>query len=57
VILAFYQNVIEQFDAIEDCLAKRRVIPCLSLAYSTLDVFALAGAHAGRGKNSFCTMG
>jgi hypothetical protein len=40
VMLAFYENVTEQLNAIEDCLERRRIIACLCLIYSAIDVIA-----------------
>ncbi len=37
---AFYQNMTQLLDAIEDCLAKGRLISCLTLLYSGMDVTA-----------------
>jgi hypothetical protein len=37
---AFYQNLTEQLDTISDCLERRRIIPCLCLIYSSIDVVA-----------------
>ena len=37
---AFYENVTEQLNTIEDCLELRRIIPCLCLIYSCIDVVA-----------------
>jgi hypothetical protein len=36
----FYKHAIELTDAIQDCLAKRRILPCLTLLYSGIDVIA-----------------
>jgi hypothetical protein len=36
----FYQNMKQLLDAIEDCLAKHRLVPCLTLLYSGIDVVA-----------------
>jgi len=37
---AFYKNTISMIDSIEDCLEKRRLLPCLVLLYTGLDVMA-----------------
>lgn len=42
----FYQNIYALIEAIEDCLEKRRIMPCLVLLYTGLDVVAsLERAH------------
>ena len=37
---AFYKNTVGLIESIEDCLRKRRVLPCLALLYTGLDVMA-----------------
>ena len=37
---AFYKNTIAMIESIEDCLEKRRILPCLVLLYTGLDVMA-----------------
>jgi hypothetical protein len=39
-MLAFYQNAVQQMDALEDCLKSGRIISCLCLLYSLIDVTA-----------------
>jgi len=36
----FFQNMAQLLSAIEDCLEKRRLLPCLTLLYSGIDVVA-----------------
>ncbi len=37
---AFYQNTIELLESIDDLLQKRRVLPCLTLLYTGIDIIA-----------------
>jgi hypothetical protein len=37
-MIAFEENLIALLDSIEDCLAKRRLLPCLILLYSGIDI-------------------
>lgn len=46
---AFDDNVTQLFDAIEDCLAKGRLLPCLTLLYSGIDVIASLERKPGEG--------
>jgi hypothetical protein len=39
-MLAFYENAMQQLDAIEECLRQGRIISCLCLLYSLIDVTA-----------------
>jgi len=39
-MLVFHQNLVQHLEAIEDCLEKRRILPCLCLLYSAIDVVA-----------------
>lgn len=39
-MLALEQNLVEHLAAIEDCLQKRRILSCLCLLYSGIDVVA-----------------
>src|SRR5271167_3287926 len=39
-MIAFYDHVIQQLEAIENCLANRRIVPCLCLLYTVIDVIA-----------------
>ena len=38
--MSLKQNLVEHLDAIEDCLQKRRILSCLCLLYSGIDVIA-----------------
>jgi hypothetical protein len=40
VVPAFCDNLTEQINTIEDCLERGRIIPCLCLIYSSIDVIA-----------------
>jgi len=53
MITAFQRNLTELLDSIEDCLAKRRILPCLMLLYSGIDV--IASLEAGRASRSAFT--
>ena len=46
---SFYDNTIALVEAIEDCLDKRRILPCLALLYTGIDVVASLerGQHEG----------
>ncbi len=37
---SFYKHMIDLLDSIEDCEAKRRTLPCLTLLYAGMDVMA-----------------
>ena len=37
-MIAFEENLIALLDSIEDCLAKRRLLLCLILLYSGIDI-------------------
>jgi len=39
-LIAFEENLIGLLESVEDCLAKRRILPCLMLIYSGIDVIA-----------------
>ncbi len=39
-MIAFEENLIGLLESVEDCLAKRRILPCLMLLYSGIDVIA-----------------
>jgi hypothetical protein len=39
-MIAFEENLIALLESIEDCLTKRRILPCLMLLYSGIDVVA-----------------
>ena len=53
MITAFQRNLTELLDSIEDCLAKRRILPCLMLLYSGIDV--IASLEAGTASRSAFT--
>src|ERR1700756_3269839 len=41
------ENLIQLFESIEDCLLKRRLLPCLILLYSAIDIVSsLASGRA-----------
>jgi hypothetical protein len=44
---AFYQNTYALIEAIEECLEKRRLMPCLVLLYTGIDVFSSLERHRG----------
>jgi hypothetical protein len=46
---AFFQNMAQLFEAIEDCLEKRWLLPCLTLLYSGIDVVASLKRRPGDG--------
>src|SRR5437016_5607270 len=46
---AFYRNTISMIDSIEDCLEKRRFLPCLALLYTGLDVMASLESQPSEG--------
>lgn len=37
---AFFQNMSQLLEAVEDCLGKRQLLPCLTLLYSGVDIVA-----------------
>jgi hypothetical protein len=39
-MIPFEENVITLLESIDDCLAKQRILPCLTLLYSGIDVVA-----------------
>src|SRR6266700_5414023 len=39
-MFAVQENLIALLEAVEDCLAKQRILPCLTLLYSGIDVVA-----------------
>jgi hypothetical protein len=50
----FYQNTVALMEAIEDCLDKRRLLPCLALLYTGIDVMAsLGGGERESTKKAF----
>lgn len=46
---AFYLHIIDLIDSIEDCAKKCRILPCLTLLYSGMDVMASLNAEHGEG--------
>jgi hypothetical protein len=44
---AFYQNTYALIEAIEECLDKRRLMPCLVLLYTGIDVSSSLERHRG----------
>lgn len=48
----YYQAIRDLKDSIEDCHAKARILPCLTLVYSGIDVFASLEAKPGEGVQS-----
>src|SRR5664280_369361 len=45
---AYYKAALDLKDSIEDCLVKCRILPCLILLYSGIDVFASLEAQPGQ---------
>jgi hypothetical protein len=45
----FHKHVSDLVEAIQDCLAKHRILPCLTLLYSGMDVLASLEAKPGEG--------
>jgi hypothetical protein len=44
----FYTHLMDLLEAIDDCASKRRILPCLTLLYSGMDVMAsLNPSHKG----------
>jgi hypothetical protein len=39
-LIAFKENLTALLESVEDCLAKQRILPCLTLLYSGIDVVA-----------------
>jgi hypothetical protein len=37
---AFYRHMMDLIESIDDCASKRRILPCLTLLYSGMDVMA-----------------
>ena len=50
-MIAFEENLIALLDSIEDCLTKRRILPCLMLLYSGIDI--VASLETGRARRAF----
>jgi hypothetical protein len=50
---AFNQHVIDLIESIEDCLAKRRILPCLTLLYSGIDVIASLETNGRANREGF----
>ena len=48
----FYMHMIDLIESIEDCLAKRRILPCLVLLYSGIDVMASLESKPNEGTQS-----
>lgn len=44
---ALYQSTVSLLEAIEECLEKRRIVPCLALLYVGIDVIASLEAPGG----------
>jgi hypothetical protein len=40
VMVPFEENLITLLEAVEECLARKRILPCLTLLYSGIDVVA-----------------
>jgi hypothetical protein len=49
-LIAFEENVIALLESVEDCLAKRRLLPCLILVYSGIDI--ISSLEPGRASGS-----
>jgi hypothetical protein len=52
---SFYKNMCALLDSIEDTLAKQRILPCLTLVYSGIDVVASLEARDQEGVRSSFT--
>jgi hypothetical protein len=48
----FHKHVIDLVEAIEDCRAKGRILPCLTLLYSGIDIVASLEAKPGESTQS-----
>lgn len=51
IVTAFHQNIKALLDSIEDCLTKRRIIPCLILLYSGMDTISMLESGRASRKN------
>jgi hypothetical protein len=49
-VMELEENLIQLFESIEDCLLKRRLLPCLILLYSTIDI--VSSLESGRASGS-----
>jgi hypothetical protein len=48
-VSAFYKHMFDLLESIEDCEAKRRTLPCLTLLYAGMDVMASLDSRPGEG--------
>jgi hypothetical protein len=48
-IKAFYRHIADLIESIDDCAKKCRILPCLTLLYSGIDVMASLDAEPGEG--------
>jgi hypothetical protein len=45
----FYAHIVDLIESIEDCFAKQRKLPCLTLLYAGIDVIATIECGPGKG--------
>jgi hypothetical protein len=48
IMQSFYEHTVELIDSIDDCAAKGRVLPCLTLLYTGMDIMASLDSEQGQ---------